>query len=85
MVMGETKSFYCYPPIVGRYVSVMVPGHRKFLTICEVEVYSTPQTSNGVTGNWIYKIILFLCPCEQSFEIFCELGYWSSFWAHIFL
>ena len=55
MVTGETKSFYCYPPIVGRYVSVVVPGDRKILTICEVEVYSTPQTSNGVTGNWFYK------------------------------
>ncbi|XP_068677377.1 receptor-type tyrosine-protein phosphatase S-like isoform X3 [Montipora foliosa] len=50
MVTGETKSFYCYPPIVGRYVSVVVPGDRKILTICEVEVYSTPQTSNGVTA-----------------------------------
>ncbi|XP_068725968.1 receptor-type tyrosine-protein phosphatase S-like isoform X2 [Montipora capricornis] len=50
MVTGETKSFYCYPPIVGRYVSVVVPGVRKILTICEVEVYSTPQTSNGVTA-----------------------------------
>ncbi|XP_068677366.1 uncharacterized protein [Montipora foliosa] len=45
---GETKSFYCYPPIVGRYVSVVVPGVRKILTICEVEVYSMRQTSSGV-------------------------------------
>ncbi|XP_068677355.1 uncharacterized protein [Montipora foliosa] len=50
MVTGETKSFYCYPPIVGQYVSVVVPGDNKILTICEVEVYSTPQTSNGVTA-----------------------------------
>ncbi|XP_068677380.1 receptor-type tyrosine-protein phosphatase T-like isoform X2 [Montipora foliosa] len=50
MVTGETKSFYCYPPIVGRYVSVVVPGDNKILKICEVEVYSTPQTSNGVTA-----------------------------------
>ncbi|XP_068725987.1 uncharacterized protein [Montipora capricornis] len=50
MATGETKSFYCYPPIVGQYVSVVVPGDNKILTICEVEVYSTPQTSNGVTA-----------------------------------
>ncbi|XP_068725970.1 receptor-type tyrosine-protein phosphatase S-like isoform X4 [Montipora capricornis] len=50
MVTGETKSFYCYPSIVGRYVSVVVPGARNILTICEVEVYSTPQTSNDVTA-----------------------------------
>ena len=51
MANGETKSFYFYPVIVGRYVSVVKPGQNKALSICEVEVYSTPQASNGVTGN----------------------------------
>ena len=55
MDTGITKSFYCHPPIVGRFVSVVLPGVTKVLTICEVEVYSTLQNSNGVTGNWIYK------------------------------
>lgn len=26
----------------GRYVSVFIPGHRKVLTLCEVEVYASP-------------------------------------------
>ena len=49
---GETKSFYCDPPIVGRFVSVVIPGTRKILSICEVEVYSIRGISNGVTGDY---------------------------------
>ena len=51
MATGETKSFYCDPPIVGRYVSVVIPGTQKLLSICEVEVYSVRRISNGVTGD----------------------------------
>ncbi|XP_067027637.1 uncharacterized protein [Acropora muricata] len=47
---GETKPFYCYPQIVGRYVSVVVLGTHKILTICEVEVYSFQPISSGVTA-----------------------------------
>jgi len=49
---GETKSFYCDPPAVGRYVSVVIPGNAKFINICEVEVYSVRQVSSGVTGDY---------------------------------
>ncbi|XP_067027638.1 uncharacterized protein, partial [Acropora muricata] len=47
---GETKPFYCDPPIVGRYVSVVVPGTSKVITMCEVEVYSVREVSSGVTA-----------------------------------
>ncbi|XP_067027507.1 receptor-type tyrosine-protein phosphatase T-like isoform X2 [Acropora muricata] len=47
---GETKPFYCDPQIVGRYVSVVVLGTHKILTICEVEVYSFQPISSGVTA-----------------------------------
>ncbi|XP_015757056.1 PREDICTED: uncharacterized protein LOC107336496 isoform X2 [Acropora digitifera] len=47
---GETNPFYCDPPIVGRYVSVVVPGTSKVVSICEVEVYSVRQVSSGVTA-----------------------------------
>ncbi|XP_015755647.1 PREDICTED: receptor-type tyrosine-protein phosphatase delta-like [Acropora digitifera] len=47
---GETKSFYCDPPIVGRYVSVVIPGTSKVLNMCELEVYSVRQVSSGVTA-----------------------------------
>jgi len=49
---GETKRFYCGPPIVGRYVSVVRLGTHSILTICEVEVYSVQPISNGVTGDY---------------------------------
>ena len=49
---GETKHFYCDPPIVGRYVSVVVPGDNKVVNMCEVEVYSGRGISNGVTGDY---------------------------------
>ena len=49
---GETKPFYCDPPTVGRYVYVVIPGTRKYLSICEVEVYSVRQVSSGVTGDY---------------------------------
>ena len=49
---GETKPFYCDPPIVGRYVSVVVPGTSKVVNICEVEVYSIRRVSNDVRGDY---------------------------------
>ena len=52
---GKTKHFYCDPPIVGRYVSVVVPGDNKVVNMCEVEVYSIRQVSNGVAGD--YKFV----------------------------
>ena len=52
LTRGETKSFYCDPPKVGRYVSVVVPGTGKVVNMCEVEVYSIRQVSNGVTGDY---------------------------------
>ncbi|XP_015753443.1 PREDICTED: receptor-type tyrosine-protein phosphatase mu-like [Acropora digitifera] len=47
---GGTKPFYCDPPIVGRYVSVVRLGTGSILTICEVQVYSFQPISNGVTA-----------------------------------
>ena len=37
---GETKTFTCSQPIVGRYVTVHFPTTKTAaLTVCEVEVY----------------------------------------------
>ena len=49
---GKIKSFYCDPPIVGRYVSVVVLGTSKVVNMCEVKVYSVRQVSSGVTGDY---------------------------------
>ncbi|XP_067282124.1 cytolytic toxin-alpha-like [Pseudorasbora parva] len=35
----ETKTFQ-FKPIMGRYVNIVIPGRREFLTLCEVEVYA---------------------------------------------
>uniref|UniRef100_A0A671QTR1 Fucolectin tachylectin-4 pentraxin-1 domain-containing protein n=1 Tax=Sinocyclocheilus anshuiensis TaxID=1608454 RepID=A0A671QTR1_9TELE len=37
--LGGTKSF-AFKPIKGRYVNLIVPGRKEYLTLCEVEVYS---------------------------------------------
>ena len=47
MSTGATKSFYCVPRRVGQYVSIRIPGKRKIISICEVQVYSTRRTSKG--------------------------------------
>ena len=51
MNSGDAKSFYCDPPLAGRYVFIRIPGIRKIVTICEVEVYSTRRTGNNVKGS----------------------------------
>ena len=60
LAKGVTKHFYCDPPIVGRYVSVVAPGTSKVVNMCEVEVYSSRGISNGVTGDyiWIYLMLM---------------------------
>lgn len=35
---GETREFFCKMP--GRYVTIRIPGERKILTLCKVEVYA---------------------------------------------
>ncbi len=38
--------------MVGRYVTVVIPGEKKTLTLCEVEVYGA-----SVLGMWISQSI----------------------------
>jgi len=37
---GEGKSFFCRPPLYGRYVTIRSLLRNEPLTLCEVEVYS---------------------------------------------
>ncbi|CAB4024376.1 Hypothetical predicted protein, partial [Paramuricea clavata] len=51
---GETKSFYCDPPLVGQYITINIPGIRKILPLCEIAVYDSELTSyrkHGVKVN----------------------------------
>ncbi|XP_050992944.1 uncharacterized protein LOC127181948 [Labeo rohita] len=36
---GATETFV-FKPIRGRYVNIFLPGHEKYLTLCEVEVFA---------------------------------------------
>ena len=36
----------CDPPLIGRYVTIVIPGAENILSLCEVEVYGT-----GVLGK----------------------------------
>ena len=31
----------CDPPVIGRYVTIVIPGAENILTLCEVEVCGT--------------------------------------------
>ncbi|XP_067282034.1 fucolectin-like [Pseudorasbora parva] len=39
MANGETKTFK-FRPIKGRYVNIVIPGRKEYLTLCEVEVFA---------------------------------------------
>lgn len=45
---GKGKFFRCNFPVYGRYVYIRIPGTRKILTLCEVEVYSTITSSKMI-------------------------------------
>ena len=36
---GETRKIVCPAPMKGRYVIIRIPGNKKILSLCEVEVY----------------------------------------------
>ncbi|KAI3360841.1 hypothetical protein L3Q82_013064 [Scortum barcoo] len=39
---GVSKTFYCRG-LEGRYINIVIPGRREYLTLCEVEVTGTPS------------------------------------------
>ena len=49
---GQGKNFYCKGSPKGRYVSVRIPGRQEWLTLCEVEVYSTGRLNNECIHLW---------------------------------
>ncbi|KAJ0055569.1 hypothetical protein NL108_005416 [Boleophthalmus pectinirostris] len=51
--LGNTFSFTCESgKMEGRYVNLVLPGHKKILTLCEVEVYAKPA---GETRKYVRK------------------------------
>lgn len=45
---GKTFTYYCDVGMLGRFVTIFIPGEKKTLTLCEVEVYASPT---GTTCN----------------------------------
>ena len=39
----------------GRYVNIVIPGRKEYLTLCEVEVNGEPSTKTVPTGE-LYHI-----------------------------
>ncbi|XP_057690742.1 fucolectin-like [Corythoichthys intestinalis] len=46
---GATKTFQCNG-MEGRYVNIVIPGRREYLTLCEVEVHGE-ETSVDTNGD----------------------------------
>uniref|UniRef100_H2S6N7 Si:cabz01040626.2 n=1 Tax=Takifugu rubripes TaxID=31033 RepID=H2S6N7_TAKRU len=43
---GKTSTFHCEQgSMAGRFVNILIPGKRKTLTLCEVEVYGAPEAN----------------------------------------
>ena len=47
---GTSKTFKC-DGMKGRYVSIVIPGRKEFLTLCEVEVYGEVDGAVVPTGE----------------------------------
>ncbi|KAG8436108.1 hypothetical protein GDO86_007280 [Hymenochirus boettgeri] len=47
---GETYSFNCNG-MEGRFVTIVLPGDAKSLTLCEVQIFGVP--AEAVSGEWI--------------------------------
>uniref|UniRef100_A0A674A5T1 Fucolectin tachylectin-4 pentraxin-1 domain-containing protein n=2 Tax=Salmo trutta TaxID=8032 RepID=A0A674A5T1_SALTR len=46
---GETHSFQCNK-MEGRYIVVVIPDRKEYLTLCELEVYGTPAVNVALKG-----------------------------------
>ena len=47
---GKTMTFVC-GGMEGRFVNVVIPGQKKVLTLCEVDVLGTETDEDGCYSN----------------------------------
>uniref|UniRef100_A0A8C9ZME1 Fucolectin tachylectin-4 pentraxin-1 domain-containing protein n=1 Tax=Sander lucioperca TaxID=283035 RepID=A0A8C9ZME1_SANLU len=47
---GTSQTFVCNG-MEGRYVNIVIPGRREYLTLCEVEVTGQPSGNTAPTGD----------------------------------
>lgn len=60
---GISKTFVCNG-MEGRYVNIVIPGRKEYLTLCEVEVHGEPSDTIIPTGEF-YHIKCFVDDFEQ--------------------
>uniref|UniRef100_A0A3B5K5M5 Si:cabz01040626.2 n=1 Tax=Takifugu rubripes TaxID=31033 RepID=A0A3B5K5M5_TAKRU len=59
---GKTSTFHCEQgSMAGRFVNILIPGKRKTLTLCEVEVYGAPEGMVGLQNNARYSPGILTC------------------------
>lgn len=56
---GKTNTFQCNV-MEGRYVVVVIPGRSEWLTLCEVEVFSTVKPPESSTEGTSFLVHLFV-------------------------
>lgn len=58
IVQGETFTLTLTDHVEGRYVTLVLPGSHRILTVCEVEVYGyrvpTGENVNHYINSYIY-------------------------------
>lgn len=69
---GTPVTFYCNE-MEGRYVNVVIPGEKRFLTLCEVEITGEPVEKPRAAGN-IKPIYYNTC----SLKIHVYINLWST-------
>ena len=52
----SSKTYFCGPKAYGRYLYIRIPGIRRFLTLCEVEVYSyfKSESKSGFLSSCLF-------------------------------
>ncbi len=56
---GGTKTFD-FKPVKGRYVNIFLPGQEKYLTLCEVQVF-TGKGNTQRSNLFMYFFLLQKC------------------------
>ncbi len=62
---GGAKTFE-FKPVKGRYVNIFLPGHGKYLTLCEVQVFAGKRKTPR-SNLFMYFVLCTKMSCSYSF------------------
>ncbi|XP_055506279.1 uncharacterized protein LOC129706218 [Leucoraja erinacea] len=63
--VSVTKLIFNCGGLVGRYVNIIIPGQKKILHLCEVEIFGTEHPSLPGTGTLNFPQTLSLCTASN--------------------